>query len=176
MEYTITIMRWNDNDEREELVDQYITADQAIDAMLFVQGFAPIEEEEEIAEEEDTTVTVTASNVTEVLGKAKAAVSTPKSSAKSKGARTCSHCGKQGHNRKTCPGDADETPVPSTGQPATAYMAKRAEKEAEPSPEVNVEAEIKLAFVQGFTLAEVAPMFPTVEMARLVELKAEATR
>lgn len=191
-QYSIQVTRWGDDEEATILVDQYITADQAIDAMVFAQGLEVIEEEDEEPEVEEEVVEV--EEVIDVKDKPEQPVRQSKR-------------GKRGtYDRAALEGDIiageltnkqlmekydisaptvsrvkamlrPDQKLPTDGNPGeTAYMAKRREREAVPAPETNVEAEIKLAFVQGFTLAEVSPMFPLVEMSRLVELKAEATR
>jgi len=50
--YSVTVIRW-DGDNQEELVDAYITADQAIDLMLQIQAMPEETEEEEIEEVEE---------------------------------------------------------------------------------------------------------------------------
>lgn len=44
----------------------------------------------------------------------------------------------------------------------------------EVGPETNIDGEIKLLFLQGFKLDEVAAMYPMVEMTKLVKLKSDA--
>jgi len=55
--YAITIYRFNDDDTQETLIDRYITADQAIDAVIFsnnldVEETEPVHSDEEEVEEE----------------------------------------------------------------------------------------------------------------------------
>jgi len=50
MKYAITIYRFDENDDQVELVDRYITADQAIDLMMQANNLPDPDEELEVAE------------------------------------------------------------------------------------------------------------------------------
>lgn len=50
-QYAVTVVRFNEEDEQEELVDQYITADEAIDLMLHIKENVAEEGTEEVEEE-----------------------------------------------------------------------------------------------------------------------------
>lgn len=49
--YTISVSKWNENDEQIELVDRYLTAEQVIDLMVFCNNEIPEAIEEEADEE-----------------------------------------------------------------------------------------------------------------------------
>lgn len=57
MKYAITIYRFDDNDDQVELVDRYITADQAIDLMVQANNLPDPDEQPE-PEEEEPEITV----------------------------------------------------------------------------------------------------------------------
>lgn len=183
MQYSIQVTRWSEDDESTILVDQYITADQAIDAIVFVQNLAPEEdtEDDEVVEE-----------VEEIAVEPK--VSAPKSERRkyAKYDRDALEAdissGKFGSKElmerhgisaptlsrvKAMLRPAEDIPA-GAGAVETAYVMKRKERDTIPTPETNVEGEIKLAFIQGFSIAEVSAMYPMVPMTELVKLKGQA--
>lgn len=184
MQYAITVCRFND-DEQEMLVDQYITADQAIDAMVLVQGFDPIEEEEVVEEEEaeaEDEAKEESAPVREKTSKGRRAgydkagleadLRTGNFSSKELQA-------KYGVSGPTVSRVKSMLREPEGMQEAeepgvTPYMQRRAILETKAESEPTEEEEIRQAFRNGFSVAEVSPMHPKVPMAELARLKDEA--
>lgn len=84
--YAVTINRWDENAEASELLDQWISADQAIDLMIYIQqNIEAVEEGEEDDEDESEHVR-----------------NGRKGGARVGQIRKCSACGKPGHTYRTC--------------------------------------------------------------------------
>lgn len=185
MKYSITIYRYNDGDT-EEIIDTYITADQAIDALLYVQGLAPEVSEIEIIEnrKED-----------EMIVEYEEPASTPRKAAGKRASRTdydkealtvevkagkvtnAELSEKYGvslatiyqikHKLK----HADPLAVADEAPPATAYAVRQKERAAVPGPDTNIPGEIKMAFLQGFSLSEVSDMYPMIPLEEITRIK-----
>lgn len=97
--YAVTIMRFDDGDPEdtgEQLVDQYLTADQAIDLMLHIKEHfeeSGTEEHEDDEEEEEEPE--------------------PEPQQKTRRVRTCSQCGEPGHTYRTCGKKSSTSPEPA---------------------------------------------------------------
>lgn len=88
-------MRHSEDDETTELVDRYITADQAIDLLIAVNALPDETEEEEVEEEEGEE---------EETSSRSRYVSPPQLiTNKVKKPRVCGTCGETGHSKRTCP-------------------------------------------------------------------------
>jgi len=102
-EYGVNIHRIV-NDEVEDLVDQYITADQAIDLMVHIQKNFP--EAVDDADEEETEEIVEEEAVDEAIAR------------RQRGPRKCSNCGREGHTARTCSRiSLDDTPAKPANPP-----------------------------------------------------------
>lgn len=173
-EYSVTILR-HSGDDTTEIIDKYITADEAIDLLLHIrenvhgpQGDAPEEETEEpeVVEEEEPEPApkrkkygkpVDATEPIERLAKA--------------GGRACGKCGQTGHNARSCGNDRSlNVQAPSDVEaPETAYTARRKEKEAEATDEDPTLAEVAKMAAEGLSQAELQMMFPSVPLHEVIK-------
>jgi hypothetical protein len=147
-QYSVTILRHVD-DETTELVDQYLTADQAIDLMLHIkENFEEMgegEEEEENEEEEEEPVR--------------------QSKTRKAGLRKCGVCGEPGHTSRTC----------SQNTPAR-YGLDSADDDRRAPPPVRVNIaedtrslreKVKDLWDSGLSLEEVYDALPSEKMVEL---------
>lgn len=189
MQYSIQILR-HSNDDTDTIADTYISADQAIDALLYVQGLAPVEVEEEVVEDELDVESEPAPAFTFAP-----AVPTAPRQAKKRGSRaeydkealtteivagkvsnadlvekygvTLSTIYQIKHKLK----HADPVAVADDAPPETAYAAKQRLRAENPEPDTNIPGEIRLAFTQGFSLSEVSDMYPMVPLEEITRIK-----
>lgn len=184
-QYSVMISRFNEDNEQELLADQYITADQAIDLMLQVQALAPVEDEEgeEAVTETDEEEVEDEPGEEEVKPRAmgrkasydkaaliadmKANVLSTAELAAKYDVTTATIYQVRNKLKKDAGAEADEP-----GE--TEYAKRQRERAAAPAPDVNIEGEIKLLFMQGFSLSEVGDMHPAVPLEKLAKLKSDA--
>lgn len=187
--YAITIIRFGEDDEQEVLLDKWVTADETIDLLVQLQSASdsPLDSEEEAAEvEEDVEEVIEEEEPTQPAQPAKKsrAVNYDREAmvadVKAGVLTTAQISEKYGINLnviyqvrnklKKQSELVDDTP----GE--TEYARKQRERAANPNPEVNVEAEIRLAAIQGFSLSEISDMYPTVPLETISRIKADARR
>lgn len=183
-------MRFDDESNKTELIDQYITADQAIEALLFVQGLEPIEEETGDDAEEEADVQVddepevpevpapkpdapkgrrASYDKAELEADVRANLLSTKEIADKHNVPTATV-----YQVRSALKHADPVAVSDDAPATTAYAIRQKERAAIPEPDTNIEGEIKLAAMQGFSVSEIADMYPTVPLGRIAALKAEA--
>lgn len=185
-QYAVTISRFNEEDEQEELVDRYITADQAIDLMLQVQALEDevieVEEEPENETNEEEEVEL------EELNPKPNPLSTGRRASYDKAALIADvkanvlNTAELAEKYRVGTGiiyqvrnKLKKDAVPEAEEPGeTEYARKQRERSMTPAPDINLDGEIKLLFIQGFSLSEVGDMYPTVPLDRLSKLKSDA--
>lgn len=151
-QYSVLIMRYED-DEQTEILDKYITADEAIDLMLHIQEDFHSSQEEVIEEEaEDEPEPVLKKTLKEVMK--------PKS-AKRAGAK-CGKCGEFGHNARTCSG-------PKTGDGLTNYERRKQARKEETLSEDPTLAELDRMAAEGLSQVELQEMFPSVPLFEIIK-------
>lgn len=176
--YSITINRWAD-DEPAELIDRYITAEQAIDLMLYIQKNVPEASEEEEEESQDEEEEPEIDHVAN--GK--------KGGARKGQVRKCSNCGEPGHTYRTCPkkadGEADEEPAaasPEEEEPAEVPYCTKCEERghtadecrlvSDPEPEPaedhrSLTERVKELWEGGLAVEEIYDCLPSEEMVEI---------
>lgn len=168
--YSITISRFDENDNVAVLVDRYISADAAIDLMLYVQGIKEVETVpavEPVIEGYNSPFTGPIENIKDVpytnkkIGKP---LAEPKDENK---VYKCGKCGGHGHNARKC--TARQFPVkvavsiPDTPKPQP--LVKN-----EPGKDYrSLTAKVRELFDQGLDFVEVCNELQEHEM---VEIKA----
>lgn len=167
-EYSVTVLR-HSGDDTTEIIDKYITADEAIDLLLHIQenvhgpqGDVPEEEveEPEVAEKEEPEPAPKRkksgkpADATEPIERLR--------KAQTRAPRGCSKCGQLGHNARTCSG-------PKTGDGLTEYERRKQEKEAEAPDEDPTLAEVANMAAEGLSQAELQMMFPSVPMYEIIK-------
>lgn len=147
-EYSITIMRHSD-DDTTELVDRYITADQAIDLMLTVNA---------LPEDETEPVNVEKPKDTDKgkTGKGK----------KEKKQYACKNCGVLGHTAKTCSKDKVEAKTVETSHEDTQEQRMRKLYKGLSQEEKEI---VRMVW-EGAENSEIYQAFPSKEVYRIKDL------
>jgi transposase-like protein len=184
MKYSITLSREAEDESEETLVSRYISADEVIDLMIKINELDDIyeDEEENVQDElaEETTVDDTPEpprpsrtgrgttyNKDELIADIKAGkLSTAEIAGKHQVTTATVYQAKHKLNK------ASEIVEDAPGE--TEYARKQRERAENPGPEVNVEGEIRLAAIQGFSLSEISDMYPTVPLEEISKIKASA--
>ena len=189
-------MRFDEDDTQTTIVDQWITADQAIDALIFAQSLDRIAEIEEVdgAEDEDDEAAEDdeepqpdqkASVAREVQGRGRRAEydKDALTDAIRNGVRSTQELAEEFgvtsatiYQIRNKLKHADATAVADETPATTAYAIRQKERAEVPASDTNIEGEIKLAAMQGFSVSEIGDMYPMVPLETIAKLKAEANR
>lgn len=187
-QYGLIVYRF-DEEEQVSIVDQYVTADQVIDVLVLAQSFEVVnidageveqESEEDEAEDEEpeeeeptpkpnplTTGRRASYDKAALIADVKANVLSTAELAAKYDVTSATIYQVRNKLKKDAGAEAEEP-----GE--TEYAKRQRERAALPTPDVNIEGEIKLLFIQGFSLSEVSDMYPAVPLERLSKLKSDA--
>lgn len=160
--YSITITRFDENDEMTELVDQYISADAAIDLMIQVQGLKELPSEVRPA----MTINLDTTNITELIEDIKETTYTKPLPEPQKEYRVnkCGNCGGYGHNARKCPQrqipEKITVSIPET--PKTAAVKNEEGKDYR-----SLTAKVRELFDGGLSYEEVCDTLPGDDMVEI---------